>query len=130
MENLSLLATLRELECELHQPECRRNRDRLAQLLAPDFREFGRSGATYTRDYQLMSLPSAPNSPQIHVQDFVVNQLSDAIALLTYRNAHVSPSGELICHTNRSAIWRLGSSGWQMVFHQGTPTGPFDQSVS
>ncbi|KAM3107667.1 nuclear transport factor 2 family protein [Phormidesmis sp. 146-33] len=129
MENLSLLAALRELECELHQPECRRNRERLAQLLAPDFKEFGRSGATYTRDYELMSLPSDPEPPQIHAQDFAVNKLSDSIALLTYRDAYVNPSGELFRHTNRSSIWRLDSSGWQMVFHQGTPTDSFDQSA-
>jgi hypothetical protein len=128
MENLSLLATLRELECELHQPECRRNRERLAQLLAPDFKEFGRSGATYTLDDELMSLPNDPELPQIHAQDFVVKKLSDSIALLTYREAHKNSSGELFRHTNRSSIWRLASSGWQMVFHQGTPTDPFDQS--
>lgn len=130
MENLSLLATLHELECELHQPECRRNRERLAQLLAPDFREFGRSGATYTRDDELMSLPSDPECPHIHAQDFVVNKLSDSIVLLTYRSAHVNSSQELFRHTNRSSIWRLDSSGWQMVFHQGTPTSPFEQSAA
>lgn len=128
MENLSLLSTLRELECELHQPECRRDRERLAQLLAPDFKEFGRSGATYTFNDELMSLPSV-EPPHIHAQDFAVNKLSETIALLTYRNAHVNPSGELFRYTNRSSIWRLDSSGWQMVFHQGTPTGPFDKSV-
>ena len=127
MKNVSLLSTLRELECELHQPGCRRDRERLAQLLAPDFREFGRSGATYTRDYELMSLLSDAEPPQIHAQDFAVNQLSDSIALLTYRLAHVNPSGELFRHANRSSIWRLESSGWRMVFHQGTPTTPFDQ---
>lgn len=130
MENLSLLSTLRKLECELHQPECRKNRDRLAQLLAPDFKEFGRSGASYTRDYELMALPTDPEPPQIHAQDFAVNPLSDSIALLTYRDAHISPSGELFRHTNRSSIWRLSPSGWQMVFHQGTPTAPFDQSTT
>lgn len=129
MENLSLLATLRELECELHQPECRKDRERLAQLLAPDFKEFGRSGASYTRDHELMSLPSDPEPPQIHAQDFVVKPLSDSIALLTYRSTYVNSSGELFRHTNRSSIWRLESSGWRMVFHQGTPTGPFDQSA-
>ncbi len=74
-----------------------------------------------------MSLPSDPEPPQVH-EDFVVNQLSGSIALLTYREAHVNPSGELFRHTNRSSIWRLDASGWQMVFHQGTPTAPFDQS--
>lgn len=130
MDQASLLSTLRELECELHQPECRSDRGRLAQLLAPDFREFGRSGASYTRDDTLTSLPTDPEPPLIHAQDFAVNQLSDAIALLTYREAHINAAGELFRHTNRSSIWRLGSSGWQMVFHQGTPTAPFDQSAT
>ncbi|KAM3099092.1 DUF4440 domain-containing protein [Phormidesmis sp. 146-12] len=133
MENLSLLSILsilRELECELHQPECRSNRERLAQLLAPDFREFGRSGASYTRDHMLTSLPSDLRTPQIYAQDFAVNLLSDSIALLTYRSAHLNASGALFRHTNRSSIWRLESSGWQMVFHQGTPTDPFDQTAT
>lgn len=130
MENLSLLSTLRELECKLHQPECRKNRECLAKLLAPDFREFGRSGATYAREDTLMLLPIDSEPPQIHAQDFAVNQLSDSIALLTYREAHVNPLGKLFRHTNRSSIWRLDSSAWQMVFHQGTPTDPFDQSAT
>jgi hypothetical protein len=119
-----LLLILRELECELHQPECRANRARLEQLLAPDFKEFGRSGALHTRDRTLTTLPTDPEPPQIHAQDFEVNPLSDAIALLTYRAAHVNSSGELFRHTNRSSIWRLSASGWQLVFHQGTPTDP------
>jgi hypothetical protein len=95
MDRVSLLSTLCQLECELHQPKCRGDRERLAQLLAPDFREFGRSGALYTRDRMLMSLPIDPEPPQIHAQNFAVNQLSNSIALLTYRSAHVNPSGEL-----------------------------------
>lgn len=130
MDDMTWLSTLRELECELHQPKCRGDRSRLAQLLAPDFREFGRSGATYTRDDMLMSLPTDPEPPEIQARDFAVSKLSDSIALLTYRAAHVKPSGELCRHTNRSSIWRLDSSGWQMVFHQGTPTVPFDQSAT
>ncbi|HEY9879090.1 MAG TPA: DUF4440 domain-containing protein [Leptolyngbyaceae cyanobacterium] len=130
MDQMSLLSTLRELECELHQPECRSNRERLAELLAPDFREFGRSGASYTRDDTLTMLPLETEAPQTHAQDFAVHELTDSIVLLTYRSAYVSPSGELFRHTNRSSIWRLGSTGWQMVFHQGTPTAPFDQSTT
>lgn len=130
MEHQSLLSTLRDLECELHQPQCRSNRARLEQLLAPDFREFGRSGATYTRDDTLALLPTETELPQIHAQDFAVNVLSETIVLLTYHVAHVNAAGELFRHTNRSSIWRLGASGWQMIFHQGTPTDPFDQAVT
>lgn len=130
MDHVSLLSTLRELECELHQPKCRGDRKRLAQLFAPDFKEFGRSGASYTRDDMLVGLPTETEAPKIHAQDFVVHELSDSIVLLTYRSAHVNPSGGLFRHTNRSSIWRLDSSRWQMVFHQGTPTDPFDQSAT
>jgi len=126
---VSLLPMLRELEYELHQPKCRGDRERLAQLLAPDFKEFGRSGASYTRVDTLMRLPQEPEPEQIHAQDFAITKLSDSIALLTYRSAYMKTSGELSNYTNRSSIWRLGSSGWQMVFHQGTPTDPFDQST-
>ncbi|MBD1875457.1 DUF4440 domain-containing protein [Nodosilinea sp. FACHB-131] len=130
MTQMSLLAILRELECELHQPQCRADRERLEQLLAIDFREFGRSGASYTRNDILARLPLETEAPQIHAQDFAVHELADSIVLLTYRSAHRSLSGELFRHTNRSSIWRLGSTGWQMVFHQGTPTDSFDQSVT
>ncbi|WP_017299147.1 DUF4440 domain-containing protein [Nodosilinea nodulosa] len=130
MDQVSLLSILRELECELHQPQCRGDRDRLGQLLAADFREFGRSGASYTRDDMLASLPLETAAPQIHAQDFAVQELADSVVLLTYRSAHRSPSGELYRHTNRSSIWRLDSTGWRMVFHQGTPTDPFDQSAT
>lgn len=130
MDHISLLSMLRELECELHHPKCRGDRERLAQLIDPDFKEFGRSGASYTRDDILMQLPTEPQAPKIHAQDFALHQLSDSVALLTYRSAHVNPSGDLFRHTNRSSIWRLTSTGWQMVFHQGTPTDPFDQSAT
>ena len=130
MDNMSLLSTLRELECELHQPKCRGDRERLTQLLASDFKEFGRSGASYTRDDTLAMLPLEIEAPQIHAQDFAVHELADSIVLLTYRSAHMDSSGELFRHTNRSSIGRLNSTCWQMVFHQGTPTDPFDQSAT
>ncbi|NEQ28145.1 MAG: nuclear transport factor 2 family protein [Microcoleus sp. SIO2G3] len=130
MNHISLLSTLHELECELHQPKCRGDRERLVQLLAPDFKEFGRSGAAYTRDDTLAMLPTETEEKKIHAQDFAVQPLSDSIMLLTYRSAHVNPLGGLIRHTNRSSIWRLDSTGWQMVFHQGTPTDPFAQDAT
>ncbi len=48
--NSGLLEELRSLETELHKDETRRNRKRMETLLDPEFVEFGRSGARYTRD--------------------------------------------------------------------------------
>ena len=45
----SLLSQLKALEVELHQPVARGDAARLDALLHEDFREFGRSGATYTK---------------------------------------------------------------------------------
>ncbi|MBD1821528.1 GNAT family N-acetyltransferase [Cyanobacteria bacterium FACHB-DQ100] len=78
----SLLSTLRELECELHQPQCRSDRERLAQLLAPDFREFGRSGASYSRDDTLAMLPLETEAPQIHAKTLLYTSLQIRLCYL------------------------------------------------
>ncbi|MBK9574612.1 MAG: DUF4440 domain-containing protein [Rhodoferax sp.] len=127
MSNPSIASTLQALECELHDPSVRRNRNRLVQLIHPDFLEFGRSGASYTFANTLERLPSETEACAIHAQGFVARQLTNSVFLLTYQSAHVSASGELERHTLRSSIWRLESVGWQMIFHQGTPTAAFDQ---
>ncbi|MDP2371366.1 DUF4440 domain-containing protein [Rhodoferax sp.] len=127
MSNPSIANTLRALECELHDPSVRRNRNRLVQLIHPDFLEFGRSGASYAFADILERLPSETEARPIHAQGFAAHQLVGSVFLLTYKSAHVSENGELERHTLRSSIWRLEPAGWQMVFHQGTPTAAFDQ---
>ncbi|MDP2323481.1 MAG: DUF4440 domain-containing protein [Gammaproteobacteria bacterium] len=130
MPNQSILSTLTELECELHDRSVRRNRQRLMQLIHPSFLEFGRSGASYTLAGILAHVPSEAEANPIHAQDFAAHQLAGSVFLLTYKSAHVSSSGELERHALRSSIWRLEPAGWQMVFHQGTPTAAFDQRTA
>lgn len=126
-----LLQTLRALECELHGPQARGDAARLAELLHPEFREFGRSGRSYTQAEIVARLLAEPvDAPEaavvvVHAQDFVLSPLADGLALLTYRSAHRAGAGALERHTNRSSIWRRGPAGWQMLFHQGTPTDVF-----
>jgi hypothetical protein len=48
-----LLETLRRLETELHQHATQCDRERMKALLHPQFREFGRSGREYDRDFVL-----------------------------------------------------------------------------
>jgi len=127
MANKSILSTLQALECELHEPRVRGDRERLIELLHPDFHEFGRSGAVYTRADIVERLTAESEPARLHAQDFVVRELAASVFLLTYRSATIAASGVLARHTNRSSVWRLGSAGWQVVFHQGTPTDAFDQ---
>ncbi|MET4577424.1 GNAT family N-acetyltransferase [Ottowia thiooxydans] len=124
------LSILQALECELHAPKTRRDPERLGQLLHPQFREFGRSGRSYTRHEMLEQLQAETELTKVHSQDFRIEMLGHSDALLTYRSAQLTPSGLLERPTNRASIWRLEPTGWQMFFHQGTPTQAFFQNAA
>ena len=125
----TVFSELQSLECELHQPKARKDSNRLAQLLHPEFHEFGRSGRAYRRAEILERLPAETQAPEIHARDFHIVQLAESVYLLTYRSAHAASSGRFESHTNRSSVWRLEPVGWQMIFHQGTPTVGFDENA-
>jgi hypothetical protein len=93
MTSEQVLSVLQSLECELHEPQARRNGQRLAE-----------------------TLPT-----KVHAENFRLVVLTPVVGLLTYRSAHIAPSGELERPTNRSSVWMREPTGWQMVFHQGTP---------
>jgi hypothetical protein len=97
-----LLETLQSLEVALHRPEVRSNRDELDRLLHPEFREFGRSGHIYERAEVLAEFADRPQAYEVWAQDFRVVPLSDVLALLTYKSAHVTPEGKLDHHTASS----------------------------
>jgi hypothetical protein len=116
-----LIHVLRRLEEELHLPETRRNVARLQMLLHPDFVEFGRSGRRSSRDEVLRQLPLGDHAV-INSDEFVVSVISAGVALLTYRSAHVDAAGNRSRVTLRSSLWIETATGWQMRFHQGTPS--------
>lgn len=117
-----VLEELINLERELHRAETRRNRKRMEALLHPDFIEFGRSGTRYSRTDVLEEYGPDSTLPAIHSESFDLVRLSERIALLTYSSAHMDVHGNAHRHTLRSSIWMLTGVGWQMRFHQGTPT--------
>lgn len=116
-----LLQELQSLEVELHHPGVRCNRERLEQLLHPEFHEVGRSGRTYGRESIVNHLAAQQTQPVVVSDSFAVSQLAPGVALLTYRSAHVESEGKLVHHTLRSSVWLKASAGWQMRYHQGTP---------
>lgn len=123
-----LLDPLIALERLLHQPAVRADATAVERLLHPQFREFGRSGRSYSRAAMLELLAAedpADTSIEVVSQDFALQMLGDNAALLTYRSAHRSPDGHLSRPSWRSSIWRLEALGWQMIFHQGTATEAF-----
>lgn len=123
-----LLEELRTLETELHKYETRSNRQRMETLLHPDFVEFGQSGTRYTRADILAFVPNSVPAA-IHSCHFGLVVLAQGVALLTYVSAHLDAGGNPHRHALRSSLWVCTEVGWQMRFHQGTPTtqATFDQ---
>jgi hypothetical protein len=110
------------LELALQSREVRGSEQKLRELLAPEFREFGRSGLAYTFDDIVTHLVAETGSNNTSISDFSATMLSDTIALATYRGTRINDDGSKL-FTNRSSIWRLDRDGkWRMVFHQGTAT--------
>ena len=119
MDRNESVALLRRLELSLHQPDVRASREKLAELLADDFIEFGRSGRTYDKPSILTALTQETGAnPAPEVSDFQARFEAETIVLITYRSSRRSPSPMA---TNRSSLWRLRAGRWQMAFHQGTP---------
>jgi hypothetical protein len=130
MDTYDLLQHLRELEVALHQPAVRLDPARLDALLHESFAEFGRSGRRYNRadilEFLRIEIPPGP----VWSQEFTVAEIAEGIALLTYKSAYVDANGELCRHTIRSSLWQRTARGWQIRFHQGTPTDSFPKNAT
>ena len=112
----------RHLEERLLHPEVRSSDDELSRLLADDFIEFGSSGVIYNKQQIIVSL-AREQIMERFTADFSVRVLADDVVLLTYRSTRRDPATAEECHSLRSSIWKLNDARWQMIFHQGTPTG-------
>jgi hypothetical protein len=114
---LAISRHLQTLEESLLLPDVRKS-NRLVELLADDFVEFGSFGGTYTKA-DLVATLQAESPIEQSASAFRIELLAANVALLTYRiRRHSLPP----VHTLRSSIWRLREERWQMVFHQATVT--------
>jgi hypothetical protein len=125
----SLLQLLQAFEVELHSPSARSDANRLDVLLHENFREFGRSGAFYANADILSLLTKEAQHPVVVADRIKLRRLGEFVALLTYRSAHQLPDRSLHRFTLRSSVWEHTALGWQMSFHQGTPTAPYEPIV-
>ena len=116
-----LVAELQTLESELHHPGTRVTRERLEQLLHPEFSEVGRSGRKYSRETVIAYLASQSTQPDIEAKNYKAKLLGPGVALLTYESAHKNPDGTLALAALRSSVWVHAEARWQLVHHQGTP---------
>ncbi len=114
------IADLPAIERSLWQAATSFDRATMERTFAPDFIEFGRSGAFYTREYMLAA-PNAAQDVVAVVYDLAVRALSEDLALVTSVSEVRYPGGTE--WSNRSSIWDRSSGAWQVRFHQGTPCG-------
>jgi hypothetical protein len=116
----SLWNRLYRLEKLLQQPEIRHSSQKLAQLLADDFMEFGSSGWICNKQ-QIIEELSSESTVRIAMSDFRVTPLAADIVLATYEAAIRGQSKKSARRSLRSSIWKKKKGRWQMIFHQGTP---------
>jgi hypothetical protein len=108
------LTHLIELERELHRMDVRRDRDRLEQLLTPDFTEIGVSGRVYDRLAIMIELQQDRDDVDIQAKDFSARRVSDDVVLVQYSTE--GPSGP----AHRTSLWVRYFDSWRLAFHQGT----------
>ena len=104
------------------QEEVRRSPDELKQLLADDFREFGGSGRVFDKQQIIAGLQTQAPC-QLWLEDFQATPLAPDVVLVTYRGNCKLADSEGVTRSLRSSIWKRRKGIWQVVFHQGTPSG-------
>lgn len=107
-----------ELEALLLKPEVRADQALLSRLLADEYVEFGARGVTWTKAEIIPAMQHDDRVKRV-ILNFETRQIADSIVLATYTCKHTYSDG-LEASTLRSSIWREGSEGWEIVFHQGT----------
>ena len=114
-----ICAHLRACEEALLDPAVRRDRARVAALLAEDFQEFGSSGRVWSRE-QILDLLATEDYEPPAMEDFNCEQIGEGVALVTYRSVRINAQSGQSASALRSSIWVHESGGWRVRFHQGT----------
>ena len=115
----AVAAELLSAEMQLLDPAVRRDRARVAALLADDFLEFGASGRVWRRDEILDLLASEQYAPPV-LEDFACHRIADEAVLVTYRTIRVNAENGLRETALRSSVWTKRAGKWVIRFHQGT----------
>jgi len=106
------------LETDLLKPEVRASAEKLDELIAGDFIEYGSSGLVYNKTDILKRLPQG-NSPAYTLSDFEMIVLSEEIVQTRFKTNRVNLDGTETSSL-RTSLWRNTNNNWQMFFHQGT----------
>ena len=113
---------IESLEKKLLVSTTRKSINILDELLADDFKEFGKSGLVYNKQDILSRLP-VEASKEFNAKYFEVKSLGNTAYLINFRTL------ENGIEVLRSSIWKSIDGRLQMVFHQGAEIrGNYEQS--
>jgi hypothetical protein len=122
--NPQLLAVLEELkrrEPIFHRPELGTTRADFENMTDPSFWEVGASGRRYSREFILDTL-----------ENRMLQGYEDVWETLDFHCLQIAPDNYLVTYTllqgarvtRRATLWRRMSSGWKILYHQGTVVDP------
>ena len=100
------------LELRLLDPPVRRDRSQVDALLAPEFREVGRSGRLYNKQ-DILDLLASEQPFNVQLENFAVQTLGPEAALATYTSVHADG------RASRASVWVRREERWVMLYHQG-----------
>ena len=109
---------IKALELELLQPEVRKSKERLNELIADDFVEISSSGKEYTKEDVINDL-AGQGKINFTVQYFNTIEISPETILATYEVEKESSDNKEKIKSSRTSIWKNKDGNWQIVFHQG-----------
>jgi hypothetical protein len=115
---LAVQGELAALEPIFHHPELGTSREAYEAMTEASFWEVGASGRCYSREEVIATLLdrySAPYEDIWETSDFCCQELAHDLYLLTYTLVQ-----ERKRITRRATLWRRASTGWKIVYHQGT----------
>jgi len=118
-----LAKQIEDLEVLLLQPEIRRSEEKLSNLLAYDFIEFGMFGKVYDQKSMIKTLVNSGDEEEFekfNVSEFKAKEILPDTVLLTYKATIEFLKTNEIIDTLRCSIWQKRDDNWQMIFHQGT----------
>ena len=118
---LAVLAELKRREPIFHRPELGTTRGDFENMTDPSFWEVGASGRRYSRDFILDTL-----------ENRMLQGFEDIWETLDFHCLEIAPENYLVTYTllqgarvtRRATLWRRTSSGWKILYHQGTVVDP------
>ena len=113
LSNADIFQRLKQQELELSDPTIRKNAGRLAELIADDFEEVGKSGRRFSKQDIIRDLQQE-QAIEFSAHSFAFVSLGDDCVLVKYQTTMNNQTA------NRCSIWVKRNDRWVVLYHQGT----------